>query len=173
MSKHLTGSKRLQVIQNYLNGREDPDWDVLPTKKENKYIVKRRTEPLKIEPPKEEPIIEEPPKDEPKEEPKPISPQAPPTIPKSSAPVYDPTIGVEILNQLKLLGEEMKQKREKKEQKRMIKEVMQKQMDKRRYQYTIPQYIQEPNEIDDDEEIDEPLPQPILRRRNNIFSDMY
>ena len=46
MSKHLTGSKRLQVIQNWLNGRDDPDWDVLPTKKENKYIVKRRTEPL-------------------------------------------------------------------------------------------------------------------------------
>ena len=166
MSKRVPQSKRMQLIDKWLRGIEDDEFEVFPSKTEGKYFVRKRKEPLKIEPPKEEPIIEE----QPKEEPKPIPQQAPPPIPK---PVYDPTIGVEILNQLKLLGEEMKQKREKKEQKRMIKEVMQKQMDKRRYQYTIPQYIQEPNEIDDDEEIDEPLPQPILRRRNNIFSDMY
>ena len=173
MSKRVPQSKRMQLIDKWLRGIEDEEFEVFPSKTEGKYFVRKRKEPLKSSQQKDEPIIEEPPKDEPKEEPKPISPQAPPTIPKSSATVYDPTIGVEILNQLKLLGEEMKQKREKKEQKRMIKEVMQKQMDKRRYQYTIPQYIQEPNEIDDDEEIDEPLPQPILRRRNNIFSDMY
>ena len=168
MSKHLTGSKRLQVIQNYLNGREDPEWNVLPTKKENKYIVKRRTEPLKIEQPIEHPIEE--PKEQPIEEPKQIAPPPiPPPIPK---PVYDPTINFEILNQLKLLGEEIKHEREKKEQKRMIKEVMQKQMNKPRYIYTQPQYIQEPNEIEED---DEPqiMPQPIYRRRNNIFSDIF
>ena len=166
MSKHLTGSKRLQVIQNYLNGREDPEWNVLPTKKENKYIVKRRTEPLKIEQPIEHPIEE--PKEQPIEEPKQIAPPPiPPPIPK---PVYDPTINIEILNQLKLLGEEMKQKREKKEQKRMIKEVVHKQMNKPRYIYTQPQ---EPNEIE--EEVNEPqiMPQPIYRRRNNIFSDIF
>ncbi len=164
MSKHLTGSKRLQVIQNYLNGREDPEWNVLPTKKENKYIVKRRTEPLKIEQPIEEP------KEQPIEEPKQIAPPPiPPPIPK---PVYDPTINFEILNQLKLLGEEIKHEREKKEQKRMFKEVMQKQMNKLRYNYTQPKYIQEPNEIEED---DEPqiMPQPIYRRRNNIFSDIF
>ncbi len=155
----------MQVIQNYLNGREDPEWNVLPTKKENKYIVKRRAES-----PKEEPLKEQQ-KEIIKDEPKPI----PPPQPKPSAPAYDPTLNIEILNQLKLLGEEMKHEREKKEQKRMFKEVMQKQMNKFRYQYTIPQYIQEPNEIDDDDENNEPqvMPQPIIRRRNNIFSDMY
>ncbi len=65
MSKHLTGSKRLQVIQNWLNGRDDPEWDVLPTKKENKYIVKRRTQPLNKEP---EPEPEQEPSPEPEVE---------------------------------------------------------------------------------------------------------
>lgn len=173
MSKHLTGSKRLQVIQNYLNGRDDPEWNVLPTKKENKYIVKRRTEPLKSSQQQEQPI------EQPIEEPKPIATPKPipPPIPKPSTQAYDPTMSIEILNQLKLLGEEMKKEREKKEQKRMIKEVMQKQMNKPRYIYTQPQYIQEPNEIDDDDEPieDEPqqVPQPIYRKRNNIFADMF
>ena len=171
MSKQIRGSKRLKLIQNYLNGIEDDEFEVFPSKTEGKYFVRKRKEPLKIEPPiekpKDEPPIEKPKDEPPIENPKPI----PPPIPK---PVYDPTIGVEILNQLKLLGEEIKQKREQKEQKRMIKEVMQKQMNKPRYIYTQPQYIQKPNEIEE-EPTDEPqiMPQQIYRRRNNIFSDMY
>ena len=72
------------------------------------------------------------------------------------------------------LGEEFKNERAKKEQKKMIKEVVQKQMRKTYYQYTQPQYILEPNEIEELEEPAPPLPQPqpIRRRRNNIFSDM-
>lgn len=184
MSKHLTGSKRLQVIQNYLNGRDDPDWDVLPTKKENKYIVKRRTEPLKSSQQQEQ--QQEQPIEQPIEEPKPIATPKPipPPIPNPSTQAYDPTMSIEILNQLKLLGEEMKKEREKKEQKRMFKEVMQKQMNKLRLQYTQPQYIQEPNKITfadtTQNEIDEPIedepqqvPQPIYRKRNNIFADMF
>ena len=65
----------------------------------------------------------------------------------------------------------------------MIKDVIQKQMRKPYYpQFTQPQYInalrqevQEPNQIEDESE-EEPIPvippQPIRRRRNNIFSDM-
>lgn len=190
MSKHLTGSKRLQVIQNWLNGREDPDWDVLPTKKENKYIVKRREQPLTKPPP--EPLtktetIEEKAvgqnsdtPEEPAEE-KPIPKK--PIIEEQPKQVYDPTINIEILNQLKLLGEEFKNEKAKKEQKKMIKDVIQKQMRKPYYpQFTQPQYInalsqevQEPNQIEDESE-EEPIPvippQPIRRRRNNIFSDM-
>ena len=181
MSNHLRGSKRLKVIQDYLNGKEDDNWEVYPSRTEGKYIVRPRKEPLKPTPvPKEQPIKEEPPKEiinEPIEEPKPVSKPKPY---QPSAPFYDPTINIEILNQLKLLGEEIKQKREKKEQKRMIKEVVNKQMMKQpRYQYTQPQYIQEPNVIEDDEpnnEINEepqPIAPPIYRRRNNIFSDMF
>ena len=203
MSKHLTGSKRLQVIQNWLNGRDDPEWDVLPTKKENKYIVKRRTEPLSK--PQAEPQVEEQEVEEPAEEPtKPLptcsqgkvcsAKKIERTKPQSNIYSHsevgyanDPTINMEILNQLKLLGEEIKNKREKKEQKRMIKEVVQKQMSKPYYQYTQPQYIQEPNltsgKVDFVNDIEEepeeelpptlpPQPQIIRRRRNNIFSDM-
>ena len=197
MSKHLTGSKRLQVIQNWLNGRDDPEWDVLPTKKENKYIVKRRTEPLSK--PQAEPQVEEQEVEEPAEEPtKPLptcsqgkvcsAKKIERTKPQSNnSAIFDPTINMEILNQLKLLGEEIKNKREKKEQKRMIKEVVQKQMSKPYYQYTQPQYIQEPNltsgKVDFVNDIEEgpeeelsptppPQPQVIRRRRNNIFSDM-
>ena len=183
MSKHLTGSKRLQVIQNWLNGREDPDWDVLPTKKENKYIVKRREQPLTK--PSPEPLtktetIEEKvvgqnsdlPEEPVKEIPKPKKP----IIEEQPKQVYDPTINIEILNQLKLLGEEFKNEKAKKEQKKMIKDVIQKQMRKPYYpQYTQSQYFQEPNQIEDESE-EEPIPvippQPIRRRRNNIFSDM-
>ena len=198
MSKHLTGSKRLQVIQNWLNGRDDPEWDVLPTKKENKYIVKRRTEPLSK--PQAEPQVEEQEVEEPAEEPtKPLptcsqgkvcsakkiertKPQSNNSAifeaasPRCLRQAEDPTINMEILNQLKLLGEEIKNKREKKEQKRMIKEVVQKQMNKQPrqfYQYTQPQYIQEPSDI---EEPEEPSPSPPqiqpqpIRRRRNYFS---
>lgn len=178
MSKHLTGSKRLQVIQNWLNGREDPDWDVLPTKKENKYIVKRREQPLTKPPPEpltktetiEEKVVGQN-SDPPEEIPKPKKP----IIEEQPKQVYDPTINIEILNQLKLLGEEFKNERAKKEQKKMIKDVIQKQMRKPYYPQYINALSQEPNQIEDESE-EEPIPvippQPIRRRRNNIFSDM-
>lgn len=174
MSNQVRGSKRLKIIQNYLNGREDPEYEVFPTKTENKYIVRKRKEPLQEQ---SKPIDEnhkeihtDETNDEPIEEPKPEK--------RPKAPVYDPTINLEILNQLKLLGEEIKQKREKKEQKQMIKNVVQKQILKHpRYHYAQPQYIQTPNEQGDDEDYDEepiqPPPQQMLRRRNNIFQDMY
>ena len=46
MSKHLTGSKRLAVIQRWINGHDDPEWEVFPTRTEGKYIVKQRKTPL-------------------------------------------------------------------------------------------------------------------------------
>ena len=194
MAAHVRGSKRLKIIQNYLNGKEDDVFEVFPTKTEGKYIVRKRTEP--IAKPQVEPIVK--PSVEPPIEPQvePIAkPQVEPPVveqpiakPKSTPqPIYDPTINIEILKQLKLLGEEMKSNREKKEQKRMIKEVVNKQMMKQpRYNYTQPQYIQEPNdksfdlaqakacEVEQEEppEMPPPIQQP-LRRRNNIFSDIY
>ena len=212
MSKRVPQSKRLQVIQKWLNGRDDPEYEVFPCKKEGKYIVRPRKQPLiedkievsrkldlsedkneepkpTIEDNKIEPIIEE--KQIEIEQPK-ISKPKPKTImeveqPKIYKPksVYDPTINIEILNQLKLLGEEIKSEREKKEQKKMMKEVFHKEMSKQHknfYQYTQPQYKQEPNQIEESEsDVEEeqitpqpqPKPQPIMRRRNNIFSDMY
>ena len=40
--KYLTGSKRLAIITRWINGIDDPDYDVFPTRKEGKYIVKPR-----------------------------------------------------------------------------------------------------------------------------------
>ena len=150
MTKHLTGSKRLAIIQRWINGHDDPNWEVLPTRKEGKYIVKKRTDPIEVEK-----VEETPPK-----------PQKVAKTPKPPKPqVYDPTINLEILNQLKLLGEEIRNKREKKEQKRMIKEVINKQMNKPRYVYQQAQ-----------EEQPEPEPEPLqmpINRRSRIFEDMY
>lgn len=44
--KRVTGSKRLQIIQNWLRGRDDPDYEVFPSKTEGKYIIKPRKQPL-------------------------------------------------------------------------------------------------------------------------------
>ena len=194
MSKRVPQSKRLQVIQKWLNGRDDEEYEVFPTKTEGKYIVRPRKEPLNkppVEPPSEpaatEPQDEEPTVESTDEPPvKPLPKKITRTKSQAQSPqIYsrsevgfanDPTINIEILNQLKLLGEEFKNERAKKEQKKMIKEVVQKQMRKPYYQYTQPQYIQEPNEIEEPEEPAPPppqiQPQSIRRRRNNIFSDM-
>ena len=37
MESHVCGSKRLKIIQNYLNGREIDEFEVFPTKTERKY----------------------------------------------------------------------------------------------------------------------------------------
>ena len=183
MTAHVRGSKRLKTIQNYLNGKEDDDYEVFPTKTENKYIVRKRKEPLAkpaIENNELKTINEEQPKEEPVEEiqiepPKKESKRI--IEPSSYKPSYDPTINIEILNQLKLLGEEIRTSRQKKEQRKIIKDEVQKQMMRPKYNYTQPQYIQDPNEIEQEEQPIEPpppiiRPQP-MRRRNTIFSDIY
>ena len=40
--EYVRGTKRLAIIQKWLPGQDDPEYDVLPTHKEGKYIVKRR-----------------------------------------------------------------------------------------------------------------------------------
>lgn len=42
MSKYVRGVKRNQIIQRWIQGIDDPDYEVFPTKKEGKYIVKLR-----------------------------------------------------------------------------------------------------------------------------------
>lgn len=161
MSKHLTGSKRLAVIQRWINGHDDPDWEVLPTRKEGKYIVKKRETPIRKVQKTEE---EESPENQEMEEESPETPKKAPKVPKKPPKsTFDPTINLEILNQLKLFGEEMERKRIKKEQKRMIKEVMNKEARK-----APPPPEPEP----------EPEPQPVpmqypYRRRNRIFEGLY
>ncbi len=183
--KYLTGSKRLQIIQRWVNGIDDPEYDVFPTRKEGKYIVKPRKTTMTTDTNNDSnndtnnDTIETTPEpiEQPKITPKPKSRQQT-NINNQS---YDPTINIEILNQLKLLGEEFKLKREKKEQKRMIRDVVQKQITRPRmqYNYTEPDYasalsssgdyVQQPNH--DVDMIEQPQP-TLTRRRNNIFADI-
>lgn len=193
MSKRISGGKRLQVIQNWLNGKDDDEWEVFPTKTEGKYFVKPRKNKLKRDNNNDSTEIV------PSEKTQHISQndtstdsdeyeQQSITSPKRKSKnkhsqysyEYDPTVNIEILNQLKQLGEEMKNKREQKEQKRIIKEVFQKQMAKRsifqpNIQYDYPYPIQQEEQDEEDEQ--QPInnivaPNNIIRRRNHIFADL-
>ena len=148
MTKYLKGSKRLAIIQRWLQGIDDPNYDVLPTKKEGKYIVKKKeqTQPVKQsiqtedEPEPEQQEDQEPEQklEEPEpEQPPPVKPIRRPTRQPPRAPIQhnrigpqyvDSTVNLEILEQLKLLGDEIRTKRERKEQKQLIKQVVQKQL---------------------------------------------
>ena len=147
MSNYVRGLKRQQIIERWIHGHDDPDYEVFPTKKEGRYVVKKRVEPLQQneevnddEEQNEEPEdenIEEQVNEEPKSKPKPKPPlkrtvkSKQITTPKPKASnTSDMTVGIEILEQLKLLGEEMKHQRKKKEQKEVIKQVVQKQLTK-------------------------------------------
>lgn len=188
MSNHLSGSKRLAVIQRWINGHDDPNWEVLPTRREGKYIVKKRATPLEesydtpqeTEENSENEVFEEKPK---KVKPPKMKTPKPQKIPETQ----DPTVNLEILNQLKLLGEEIKMKREKKEQKRMINEAVNKQIMKPKpyypqsrleypqeysYQQPIPQQPMPQQAPSEPEPYVEQYVQPMMfQRRNRIFDD--
>lgn len=44
--EYLKGAKRLQIINRWLRGLEDPEYEVYPTRKEGKYIIKKRKKAL-------------------------------------------------------------------------------------------------------------------------------
>ncbi len=193
MSKHLTGSKRLAVIQRWINGHDDPEWEVLPTKTEGKYIVKQRKTPIpektqesddfeetqEVEETEETPEIEETQETQESDdfeeiEEKPRKVKKSPRIRKTqeTQPFVDSTISLEILNQLKLLGEEMKTQRKRKEQKRLIKEVVDKRIRKAPKKRYIPD--EEEELYEEPQQIEQPLPPPpkIYYKKTHIFDDM-
>lgn len=185
MSKYVKGLKRQQIIQRWLQGIDDKEYEVFPTKVENKYIVKKRVEPL---PESNEPVdeqVDEPVTEKvdeqvddtvteevkPPQTPKPTQSKKTVTNPKpkrirertispedrrSDSNPADLTVSYEILNQLKELGNELKQQRIKKEQKSMIKQVVQKQMTKRPRK----QILKEESDDYEYEYYDEPTPSP-------------
>ena len=185
MSKYVKGLKRQQIIQRWLQGIDDKEYEVFPTKVENKYIVKKRAEPL---PESNEPVdeqVDEPVTEKvdeqvddtvteevkPPQTPKPTQSKKTVTNPKpkrirertispedrrSDSNPADLTVSYEILNQLKELGNELKQQRIKKEQKSMIKQVVQKQMTKRPRK----QILKEESDDYEYEYYDEPTPSP-------------
>lgn len=191
MSKYVKGLKRQQIIQRWLQGIDDKEYEVFPTKVENKYIVKKRVEPLPesnelVDEQVDEPVTEK--VDEqvddtvteevkPPQTPKPTQSKKTVTNPKpkrirertinledrrSDSNPADLTVSYEILNQLKELGNELKQQRIKKEQKSMIKQVVQKQMTKRPRK----QILKEESDDYEYEYYDEPSPSPSVRTQH-------
>lgn len=138
MSKPVRGMKRAQIIQQWLRGIEDPNYEVFPTKKEGKYIIKPRDTPI----PSGESVkklvkdhscdnLKEMDHDYPSEnEPNPAPIHK--SIRPHSTPQQDSTINLEILEQLRSLGEELRNDRFKKEQKQYIKHVVNKELAKPR-----------------------------------------
>lgn len=189
---YIKGSKRLAIIQRWLQGIDDPDYDVLPTKKEGKYILKKRiTQPTHSSEPdeKEDPNNEEQDTSDVNDcsrriasqsyeqptppqtlsecamhpQPKPVNPKPIARKPKPTAqqpddrlclsqlthePAYDPTLNLEILETLKLLGDEIRTKRERKQQKQLINQVIDKRM---RSHHVIPKSKQIEEEYYSDE----------------------
>ena len=176
MTQYIKGTKRLAIIKRWLQGIDDPEYDVLPTRKEGKYIVKKRetnittkqqneqenddsndnanevedsndnsitqdnitdetiekekwnssaSEPIK-------PIAKKQPKQVKKTSTKTITQSIPKQVAKQST--LDSTVNLEILEQIKLLGDEIRGKRERKEQKQLIKHVVEKQLSKKKPQ---------------------------------------
>lgn len=153
MTQYVKGTKRLAIIKRWLQGIDDPDYDVLPTRKEGRYIVKKRScEPTSSEHQDDivdnesdsnEDITDNDDEDDsehkqPKQLHNPIRKQLHNPIHKqpkqqsTSNSRTDSTVNLEILEQLKQLGNEIRGKRERKEQKQLIKHVVEKQLSKKK-----------------------------------------
>lgn len=191
MTQYIKGTKRLAIIKRWLQGIDDPEYDVLPTRKEGKYIVKKRETNITTKPEiddtnepqiddtneidksieqdniTDETIEKEPIKPIAKKQPKQVKKTTTKTItqsiPKQVAKqsTLDSTVNLEILEQLKLLGDEIRGKRERKEQKQLIKHVVEKQLSKKKPQ-TL-EYVQ--SQEDDYDYYSEEEQQPIFKSR--------
>ena len=145
MTVSIRGKKRQEYIQRWLNGEEDPEVEVMPTRVEGKYIVRPRGQ-------KEETTVETtvtdtvntsskdtedsssyyseyeeeeiPASDEgsPRLSPEPVTPK------RKGKKINQTDIQLEILHHLRIMGEEAIRKREKKERKREMKHVVRKEM---------------------------------------------
>lgn len=187
----IRGKKRQDIIDKWLRGEEDPEFEVQPTRNEGKYIIKPRdSKELKPDNPVEE------------NQQKPqVSANHPPTnapeqkqadeyeyyseeeeeIPKhvKKTRMKNQDIQLEILNQLRILGEDTLRKRAKKERKRETKHMIRKELSRRRQiQYSDDDYEYYDEEIEESPRQSYQIPQRIIyktptytRRRLNLLSD--
>ena len=149
----IRGKKRIEIIQKFLEGEEDPKYEVVPTVTEGKYFVRPRKNESKSELKRHEMNEEEEEierskdhklrrSEEPKEKLKPKQKQKL----HSNETLYDQTISYQILEQLKLLGEEQKLKREKKEQKKLVKHQIRKQLKQQKRKQESSEEYESPEE---------------------------
>jgi hypothetical protein len=181
--RKLQGKRRTEVIEKWLKGEEDPEWQVRPTKTDGKYIISERKPAVSSnqsdeaesegqdqdpeqeqEPEEKEEVakpkpVEKPPPPPPKPKPKPKDKPYPrEKLPKSA---FSDDVAVEILTELRAIGEAKRTKQAKREQKKEIKRQVRKHTP-----------AQQPIFVDDEEyEYDEPPPQPTYpqRRRVNLL----
>ena len=202
----------MEIIKKFLEGEEDPDYEVIPTVTEGKYFVrprkgsksKNKSQKSKqetkddnkitdksdeqsdddidddvndeaIEEQKQnglsEPLRDKVPKNK-KKEPK-LKQQKPKlkqqVVKQSEQVFYDPTISYQILEQLKLLGEEQRLKRTKKEQKKLVKHQIRKQLKRKEEQEQESSDSEEYDyEVIDEEPKQVFRPTPLRRRVNLI-----
>ena len=198
--EYLKGTKRLQIINKWLRGIEDPFYEVYPTRKDGKYILKKRKEPLEVSDDedadnadnikrdaerdntkreqderetkrddeeassddedeqdtnnKEDDNTNN--KDEEDEQPPLYSPKFNHHL--NLDPIY---ISLQILQELQQINEYLKKERERKEHKKLTKEI-------------INEVIKQNKEEDSSDDVDivyyEPMPK--MMRRNKVFADM-
>ena len=181
----IRGKKRIEIIQKFLEGEEDPKYEVVPTVTEGKYFVRPRKNESKSELKRhemneEEEEIERSKQKQQKQKQQKLKPELKqeqkqkkihydsgfgPKEPQGTT--YDPTISYQILEQLKLLGEEQKLKREKKEQKKLVKHQIRKQLkqQKRKQESSEEEYESSEEEEEEPVQIYRPLN---ARRKVNL-----
>ena len=210
----VRGKKRMEIIKRFLEGEEDPEFEVVPTVTDGKYFVRPRKETNakkkqnkrdnsdNIKDSRSDNIKDnisdkhheedeegsygtpDPSGQETTEEPKQTVPKAPRPKPKPfepahqnyhQAPYYDPTITYQILEQLKKLGEEQRSRRKKKEQKKLVKHQIQKQMARtKKHETESEDYYEYEDEHEQQEQQRRPQPQPNItltpsRRKVNLL----
>lgn len=202
----VRGKKRAEVIQKWLDGEDDPEFEVKPTKNEGKYIVKRRmlenvqtvttddneldngsdiSNESKIAESRETKVREglvrvKDNNTEMKDKDTKVKVVKTETKDEKSKVKNNKNsvISSEILKELRLMGEENRRIREKKEKKKEIKHAVQKQLSKK--PKVQPKEQSSDYEYYEDEE-PQPMPQPIvqyepqlkIRRRINLLDKRY
>ena len=171
----VRGKKRMEIIKNFLEGKDDPKYEVIPTVTEGKYFVRPRKDKKDCSEGEEQSEGEEEEIQEKqklkheqklKQKQKPEQKQKLESKPETSfQQIYDPTISYQILEQLRLLGEEQRLKREKKEQKKLVKYQIRKQLKSREKEETSDEYDYEIDEEQPKKQVFQPT---VLRRKINL-----
>ena len=185
----VRGKKRMEIIKKFIDGEEDPDYEVIPTVTEGKYFVRPRNGSKRLQrgedsksksqkvkqKTEDEQSLDDVDEEEAIEERDPKQKTSKPKhqVVKQShsnqsfQELYDPTISYQILEQLKLLGEEQRLKRTKKEQKKLVKHQIQKQLRRKEPEPESSSSEEYDYEVVDEEpkQIFKPTP---LRRRVNL-----
>ena len=189
-NSRVRGSKRKELIEKWLNGEEDEEYEVKPTRTEGKFVIRKRKNDIRegnesisdaeLKPSEESPnqnisesherikslSASEATTDEPKSH-----SEASPILSKRNKKQKQNTLN-QILEQLRILGEQQKSREERKQRKRETKMEIFKHMN------SLKQYNREPDYSESsDEEIREQQPtlnKPILvRRRLNLLNGIH